>query len=210
MIRISITDDHPIVVRGLEDILAPIPDIQVIWTAYSAAETYARLDQDVPDVLLLDVNLPDVLGTEVCGRITERHPSLKVLGLSSFDQSSYVKQMLEQGASGYLLKTIDGTELTKAIITVAEGGQYLHGPIHEQLAREAMGQTETETLPKLTRREKEVLTLILEECTTSEIAKRLFISPSTAETHRLNLIQKLGVRNTAGLVKIALEHGLVD
>lgn len=210
MIRVAITDDHPIVVRGLQDVLDPIPDIVVIWTAGSAAETYAQLDQEVPDVLLLDVNLPDVQGTEVCGQVTEKYTGLKVLGLSSFDQSSYVKKMLEKGASGYLLKTVAGTELTKAIVTVHEGRKYMHGPIQEQLVREAMGHTDTETIPKLTRREKEVLALILEECTTSEIAKRLFISQSTAETHRLNLIQKLGVRNTAGLVKIALEHGLMD
>ncbi len=210
MIHVAITDDHPVVIRGLQDVLEPVSGFQVMWTANSAAETYAQLDQEVPDVLLLDVNLPDIQGTEVCRQITGKYPGLKVLGLSSFDQSSYVKKMLENGASGYLLKTVDGTELTKAIIKVSEGGQYLHRPIQERLTREVLGQEDATTIPKLTRREKEVLTLILEECTTSEIAKRLFISQSTAETHRLNLIQKLGVRNTAGLVKIAIEHGLVE
>lgn len=210
MIRVSITDDHPVVIRGLKDVLDPIPGIQVAWTANSAAETYAQLDQNIPDVLLLDVNLPDVSGIEVCRNVTGKYPGLKVLGLSSFDQSSYVRQMLENGAQGYLLKTVDGTELIKAIHNVHEGGTYLHHAIQEQLNREAAGESDQFDIPKLTRREKEVLRLILEECTTSEIAAKLFISPSTAETHRLNLIQKLQVRNTAGLVRAAIEFGLAD
>lgn len=210
MIQLAITDDHPVVIRGLQDVLAPIPDIDVVWTAQSAADTFGQLEQTIPDVLLLDVRLPDMSGIDLCEQIVGRYPGLKVLGLSSFDQASYIHSMLQRGASGYLLKTVDGVELTKAIQKVHHGGTYLHQFLREQMKQAASPTSPQATYPKLTRREKEVLQLILEECTTSEIAERLFISPSTAETHRLNLIQKLQVRNTAGLVKVAIERGLLD
>ncbi len=210
MIQLAITDDHPVVIRGLQDVLTPIPDIEVVWTAQTAADTLTKLEETIPDVLLLDIRLPDRSGIDLCEQIVGRYPGLKVLGLSSFDQASYIHSLLQRGASGYLLKTVDGTELTKAIQTVNGGGTYLHQALQELMKQAASSTASKANHPKLTRREKEVLQLILEECTTNEIAERLFISPSTAETHRLNLIQKLGVRNTAGLVKAAIERGLLE
>ncbi|RMG67090.1 MAG: DNA-binding response regulator [Bacteroidetes bacterium] len=212
MIRVAITDDHLLIINGIQELLAPLAHIQITDAYMNAAETRAGLARAVPDVLLLDINLPDGDGIQLCRELTKAYPDLKVLALTTYNQTALVKNFMRQGASGFLLKNTSLAELQEAIETVYGGEQYLQGEIREALLRSSLGAPAPHVhfRPKLTRREKEVLQLIVDELTTQEIADKLFLSPKTIETHRLNLLQKLGVRNTAGLVKTALHHGLLE
>jgi len=156
--------------------------------------------------------LPDGDGIQLCKELVKAQPNLKVIALTTYNQNILVKNMIRNGAHGFLLKNTSLEELQRAIETVYRGEQYLQTEIKESLLRDTLGTTAQRTTfrPRLTRREKEVLQLIMDELTTTEIGEKLFISPKTVETHRLNLLQKLGVRNTAGLVKEAINQGLLD
>ncbi|PCE64413.1 LuxR C-terminal-related transcriptional regulator [Sediminicola luteus] len=209
MIRIAITDDHPLILEGLKTLLAHETHITLVGTYGSLAETEAGLAVDCPDVLLLDINLPDGNGASNCKHFVKAYPDLKVVALTNFEESAFVRQIIQNGGKGYLLKNTPKAELLEAIDTIMAGDTYLPKKIKQQLLNESLGSRTSYFIPKLTRREKEVLALIVKEHTTEEIAEKLFISVKTVEAHRSNLIQKLGVRNTAGLVRMAVEKGLV-
>lgn len=210
MITIAITDDHQMVMQGIETMLRYEPDMVISHKYNSVATTIEGLCTQQPDVLLLDINLPDGNGIDLCKKLTTSYPKLKVIALSSFSEIAFVKRILNNGASGYLLKNTSKEELIEAFKTVLEGGQYLQSDIQKKLLQSSLGQKRKASfIPKLTRREKEVLIAISEELTSQEIAKKLFISSKTVETHRMNLISKLGARNSVGLIKIAMEKGLL-
>lgn len=209
MIRVAVTDDHPLILNGIKDLLSDSNDITVTHTWENAALTKEGLANDLPDILLLDINLPDGDGIELCSEFKKSYPDLKIIALTTFNQAVMVRNMMKNGASGYLLKNTTKEEIVDAIQTVHKGEDYLQADVKEILLKESLGKPVQSYIPKLTRREKEVLALIVEEMTTAEIAEKLFISPKTVESHRLNLIQKLGVRNTAGMVKEAINKGLV-
>lgn len=161
--------------------------------------------------MLLDINLPDYNGIDLCKTLCKENPKLLIIALTNFNETAFVKNIIRNGANGYLLKNTDRNELERAIKKVFNGEQYLQKSIQQKLLNESIGNTTRKTfIPKLTRREQEILNLIAEEFTTSEIAEKLFISVKTVETHRAHLIQKLEVRNTAGLVRIAIEKGLLN
>jgi len=211
LIKVAVTDDHQLILNGLKDILEASEGVKFTSGFLNIEETRKGLETNIPDVLLLDVNLPDGDGIEFCKEITKDHPDLKVIALTSYDQSIMVKNMMRNGAQGYLLKNTSKEELLKAIKTVNGGGRFLQPELEKQLLDESFGSSRQQGyIPTLTRREKEVLNLIMEELTSAEIGEKLFISQKTVETHRLNLIQKMGVRNTAGLVKEAINKGMVD
>jgi len=211
MIKVAITDDHLLVMQGIESMLQNESSIQIIGKYPSAEKTLKTLAEAQPDVLLLDINLPDINGIDLCKQLLSLYPNLKIIALSSHDDTSFVKRILKNGASGYLLKNTSKEELLEAFETVLSGGQYLQATIQKKLLNQSLGTQKRTTLkPKLTRREKEVLASICEEMTTQEIAEQLFISPKTVETHRMNLINKLGARNSVGLAKIAIEHELLN
>jgi len=211
MIKVAVTDDHQLIINGLKDILSAADGIEFANGYLTIEETRKGLTKNTTDVLLLDVNLPDGDGIQYCKELTKEHPNLKVIALTSYDQSIMVKNMMRNGASGYLLKNTSKQELLKAIETVCNGGRFLQPELERRLLDESFGSAPQQGyIPTLTRREKEVLELILEEMTSAEIADKLFISQKTVETHRLNLIQKMGVRNTAGLVKEAINKGMVE
>jgi len=210
MITIAITDDHQMVMQGIETMLRYEPDMVISYKYNSVASTLEGLSNQQPDILLLDINLPDGNGIDLCKQLTGLYPKLKIIALSSFSEIAFVKRILNNGASGYLLKNTSKEELIAAFKMVLEGGQYLQKDIQKKLLQSSLGQKKTASfIPKLTRREKEVLTSISEELTTQEIADKLFIGVKTVETHRMNLISKLGARNSVGLVKIAMEKGLL-
>ncbi|MBS0031314.1 response regulator [Chitinophaga sp. 22321] len=210
-IKLAITDDHLLVISGLKAMLAPYQHISVVYESNMAASLMAALQVTQPDVLLLDIQMPDIDGMELCKQVRKKHPSIKIIALSSFMESHYIKQMLRNGASGYLLKNTDPDKLITAIEKVNAGEQFLDDLIQQQLLQEMItGQKRSGYDIPLTRREKEVLKLIAEEHSNQEIADMLYISLRTVETHRLNLTQKLAVKNTAGLVKEAMKRGIVD
>lgn len=210
MIKIAITDDHQMVIQGIETMLRYEPDMVISHKYNTVASTLAGLSIQQPDILLLDINLPDGNGIDLCKKLNSLYPQLKIIALSSFSEIAFVKRILSNGASGYLLKNTSKEELITAFKTVLEGQQYLQSDIQKKLLQNSLGQKKAASfIPKLTRREKEVLTAISEELTTQEIADRLFISIKTVETHRMNLISKLQARNSVGLVKNAIEKGLL-
>lgn len=158
-------------------------------------------------VVLMDINLPDTSGVELCAIMKEKYPGIMILGLSTFNQGLYIKKMMENGASGYILKNASKEELLTAIYAVHDGSIYFSGEVGQAL-KEYQRSSKTE-LPVLSRREKEILSLIAEGYTNPEIAEKLFVSPHTVDTHRRNLLTKLDVKNTAMLIRFAVEHKLV-
>jgi len=208
MLSLLIIDDHPLIVAGIQKMLASVEEIQIVWAAGSAAEAMKILKKARVDIILSDINLPDINGIDLCKKIKKEFPAIKVIGISTYCDRSYIARMIENGASGYLAKSADAEEILRAIRAAREGSIYL-SPSTEQLLHAPSGMTPTGTLPTLTRREKEVLRLIAEGLTNAEIAERLFISIPTVDSHRKNLLTKLNVDNTAGLIRLAIEQRLL-
>ena len=209
MIKIAITDDHIIVAEGIKTMLKTSKEIEIVQSFENLKSTFENLSDEV-QVLLLDINLPDGSGIIACKELLQNHPNLKIIALTNFEDSVFIKQILKNGAMGYLLKNTSKSELTQAIIDVNCGKRYLPKNISDILLNHSIGiENSNSFIPKLTIREKEILTLIVQEFITEEIASKLFISKKTVETHRSNLIQKLGVKNVAGLVRVAIEKDLL-
>ncbi|MBT32722.1 MAG: DNA-binding response regulator [Thalassobius sp.] len=212
MIKVFIVDDHQMVIEGLKLLLQDEEQISVVGNAMCAEQAEEGIEQSNPDVVILDINMPGINGIEACKKFIKKWPELKVLALTMHKESSLIKMMLGNGAKGYILKNAGKDELTQAIHTVSSGKMYLDDLTNEIVIKAMAQGNKVEKsnglFPKLSRREKEVLKLILDECTTQEIADKLFISFGTVETHRRNMLIKTGTRNTAGLVKIAMEFEL--
>lgn len=206
-VRIFIVDDHPMVVAGLKALLSGLDHIEVTGSASNAFETIAFLKQDRVDIILLDINLPDINGIDLCKKIRKEFPDIKVLGISTFSDRSYISRMIENGASGYLIKSASAEDISEAIRTVMQGKLYMSLEMEHVLQPPAV--IPTGLLPALTKREKEVLRLIAEGFTNNQIAEKLFISPLTVDSHRKNLMTKLNVNNTASLIRLAVEHRLL-
>lgn len=208
--KIAITDDHPMVLKGIQSMLKETEEIKIVGTYKNAAETLHALSKDVPDILLLDINLPDINGIELCKRLKDKDENLKIIAISNYDEISFVRRMLNNGADGYLLKNTDKLELLEAFKAVLSGERYLQKDIQKKFVEQSLGKKSQHTfLVKLTRREKEVLHAIAEELTTQEISEKLFISPKTVETHRMNIMSKLGAKNSVGMIKAAYQQGLL-
>jgi DNA-binding NarL/FixJ family response regulator len=212
-IRIFIADDHAMFAEGLESLLSDEEDFEVCGYARNGEQVLTCVPQLQPDVLLLDINLPDRSGLDVCKQLRMECPSVKILALSMHNDESYISAMLGHGAQGYILKSTGRVELCQAIRALAAGKTYFSKEVTDtmmqSLMRERKGGTPKEP-PKISRREREVLRLILDERTTQEIAAQLFLSEKTVESHRAALLAKLGARNTAGLVKAAIYWKLLD
>lgn len=210
-IKVAITDDHLLVINGIKTMLAPYAHISVVYETTDPGQLLNGLSTNPPHVLLLDIQMPGMDGMELCRQVNKVYPDMKVIAISSFMETHYIKQMLRNGAAGYLLKNTDPTTLATAIEKVHAGEQFLDDSLKQSLLDEVLtGQKRNSYEIPLTRREKEILKLIAEEHSNQEIADMLFISLRTVETHRLNLTQKLAVKNTAGLVKEAIRRGLLD
>jgi DNA-binding NarL/FixJ family response regulator len=210
-IRLAIIDDHAVVLDGLKTMLSAFENLEVVFTTQSAGELLDHFQSHLPDVLLMDIQMPEINGIDLCKQITKQYPSIKLVAFTSFDDSNYVKQIFRSGAKGYLLKNSDKHTIVKAIETVMRGEEYMDETIKKILLQESItGQRRSIFDVPLTKREKEILKLIADGLSSQEIAGQLFISLRTVETHRLNLNQKLDVKNTAGLVKEAMKRGLID
>jgi len=204
MINVFIVDDHYIVIQGLKSLLAEEKDIEVLGHATSAESCLQFVVLERVDVILMDISMPGMDGIQLCREIKRKYPPVMVLALSTYNQDSYVRQMIDNGASGYILKNTDKEELLEAIHTVFKGKTYLSFEV-SQLIKSAPNSG----LPVLTRREKEVLSMVADGCTTFEIAQKLFISEATVNSHRRNLLDKIQAKNTAALIKFALDNKMV-
>lgn len=210
-IQLAIIDDHAVVLDGLKTMLNAFENLEVVYTTQSGHQLLEHFKSAVPDVLLMDIQMPEINGIDLCKKITKQFSSVKVIAFTSFDDSNYVKQIFRSGAKGYLLKNSDKQTIVNAIETVMHDEEYMDDSIKKILLQESItGQRRSVFEVPLTKREKEVLKLIAEGLSSQEIANTLFISLRTVETHRLNLNQKLDVKNTAGLVKEAIKRGLID
>ncbi len=203
MSNILIVEDHPVVVEGLQKLLADKKIALKCIVAYSAKECLKAINSFEPDLVLLDYSLPDGNGIDLCKIILAKYPKSKILAISSFREQSLVKRMVDNGALGFVLKNASENEIIEAIQTVLSGKQYLGSEIIEILKGKENNN------PILTRRELEVLKHIADGFTNTEIAEKLFISPLTVDSHRKNLIIKLDAKNTASLIKIAIQKGFI-
>lgn len=204
-IKVFIVDDHYMVIEGIRSLLQHEKTIDWAGHASTAASCMAFLKQQQPDVILMDINLPDKSGIELCQEVKQQYPGIFIVGLSTFNQQSFIEKMIDNGASAYVLKNATGNELMEAIDTVIKGKNYLSHEVAQTLRKE-----HSEDVPVLTRREKEVLELIANGFTNNEMAQKLFISITTVDTHRKNLLTKFNVKNTALLIKAALQNKLIE
>lgn len=208
-IQLFIVDDHRMIIEGIRTLLGSSEAIQITGSAVSGEECLLFLEKHKVDVILMDINMPGINGTELCAMIKMRFPEVKVIALSTFDQRSYVNRMIDNGARGYVLKNADAEKLEEAVQVVHEGQLYFSEEIRIGL-KESINATDKGKHPLLTPREREVLALITQGYTNPAIASKLFVSLTTVESHRKNLYSKLKVRNTAMLIRYALDNNLLD
>lgn len=200
MIRLYFVDDHPLILEGLRSLLSMEADIQLAGETRNGISCLHFLAQHTADVVLLDTLLPDISGAELCASIKKRYPEVAVLGLSYHKNDSGIASMLDSGASGCLMKNADKEELLQAIHDVYSGRTYLSAELKQALKGDSVLHLH------ITKREKEVLWLIANGHTNHEIAEKLFISSDTVDSHRRNLLGKFNARNTAMLIKCAVDN----
>lgn len=199
-------DDHAIVLNGFQKIVAEVSDITVAGVYTDGEELLKELPFNKPDILILDIQMPGKNGIELATIIRKKFPAIKIIVLSSVEVLAQVKKMLQLGCMGYLLKNIDSETFITAIRTVYANEQFIHEDLRKHLVNNLFTPAH---FVKITRREKEILQMIAQEMTTQEIAEKLFLSTHTIVNHRNNLLQKLNVKNTAGLMLKAVEEGLL-
>lgn len=208
-LSVYLAEDHLITINGVEKMLAGHPFIELTGT-YSSAETLLKaFENETPDVLLLDIHIPDMQGDEVARIISEQYPGVAILALTNMDLIFHVRNMFLNGARGYLLKSATRNTLVEAITTVSRGEQYIDMSLRDKLAYEMTNTKMSFFKSVLTKREQKILELIAEEKTNTEISKELYLSQRTVENHRTNLFYKLGVKNSAGLIRKAIQLGLI-
>jgi DNA-binding NarL/FixJ family response regulator len=215
-IKVLIADDHKIIRVGLRGILEREEDILVSGEAENSEEVMRVLEENPAEVILMDIDLGETDGIITTRKVKQLYPAIHVLGLTMHEEPTYIIKMLEAGASGYVLKNAGRDELLTAIHTVAKGDSYFSQKVSATLLQAITRQKENPDAPKkpigptpLSDREIEVLRLIAQEFSNGEIAEKLFISIRTVDTHRRNLLEKLQVKNTVGLVKYALDKGII-
>ncbi|HRG10438.1 MAG TPA: response regulator transcription factor, partial [Cyclobacteriaceae bacterium] len=192
-----------LVIEGIRSLLQHEKNMEWMGHAMNAASCLDYLKRHRPDVILMDVNLPDKSGTELCQEVKKLYPNVLILGLSTFNQQAVVRNMIDNGASGYVLKNATKEELLEAIELVINGETYFSQEVVHSLNEPQPHQ------PVITRREKEVLQLIAEGLTNGQIADKLFISIPTVNTHRKSIIEKFDVKNTAALIGKAIKTGII-
>ncbi len=203
-IRIFIVDDHYMIVQGIRTLLQEEKNLEWLGHATTAAGCMAFLREQQPDVIFMDIGLPDKSGIDLCKEVLERYPAIAIIALSTFNQQSFIQKMMDNGALAYLLKNATCQELVQALETVSRGKRYLSQDMVLALRKPASG------TPAITRREREVLELIAKGMTSSEIATQLYVSITTIHTHRKSLLSKFNLNNTAALIKSAIEYNLIE
>ncbi len=209
MITIGIADDHTLIINGIIQMLRSEPRYEILFSAQNGSALLAALTQHQPDVLLLDIELPDNDGISLCGQIKEQYPQVPVIALTNHDEIVYVRKMIRSGANGYLLKGTGKEQLIQAMEAVLAGEQFIDRQIEQTILQQTISGRKAAVNVKLTNRELEILSFIAHEYSNQEIADRLFLSVRTVESHRHSLNQKLNIKTTAGLVKEAYLRGLI-
>ena len=209
--RVLLVEDHVVVRQGIKALLADEPDIEVVGEADNGREALRYVAELHPDVVLMDISMPGLNGIEATRQIRQNYPEVKVVILSMYANEEYVFQLLRADASGYVLKQSDSSEVLTAIRAALSGGSFLSPPISraviDDYVRRAEARGQTDELDLLTSREREVLQLLAEGLSNRKIAEQLSISVKTVETHRSNMMNKLGVDNKTELIKYALRKG---
>jgi DNA-binding NarL/FixJ family response regulator len=206
-IHIIIADDHQIVIDGLKSLLITHPHIKIVGEAANGEEALALIEKNNVDIAVLDISMPIMNGVEAAKMIKKLYPDIRILILTMHDGSEFIHELMEIGANGYILKNRGMEEFVDALETISKGEEYIKGQVLNTLL-DAVRKPKSKVV-QFTKREKDVLRLIVEDHTTSEISAKLNIANSTVETHRRNLIEKTGVKSSLGLVRYAIENGHV-
>ena len=212
MIKILIIDDHPLVIDGIKTMLKDEGYLHIDASVKTANEALTYLENNSsPDIILLDINLPDTDGLRLCEIIREKDKSVKIIGLTYVNEAGIITQMIKKGANGYLLKSMEREELIEAINKVMDGSVYLSKAANEKILQQLQHyDLSQKNIPALTHREKEILQLLSEGMTSSEIAGKLFLSNHTIDTHRKNMLQKFNVHNTQSLINAVKNLGILQ
>ncbi len=211
-IRLILTDDHPLILNGLRNLLHNSDGMEVLAAYHNGLQLLDGLEKQQPDVLLLDIQMPGYSGQELAGIIAKRHPDVKILVLTNEDSVHVIKSLLQSGAMGYVLKSASEAVILEAIRAVYAGRQFLEAEVRDKIVQHTIHtrQEQGALNASITRREKQVLQLVAANYTSQEIAEKLCISKRTVDNHRIGLLVKLGVKNSAGLVKKAVDLGLIS
>lgn len=204
-IKVLVVDDHPMVLEGMRSMLLQIEFVTVAGTVSNAYAAMEHIKLTPPDIVITDINMPEISGIELTLKIKKEFPAVRIIAMSTFKERSYISQMIQNGASGYLVKSASKEEIEEAILSVYEGKLYMSLDVNLSTA----DQQELKNIPTLSTREKEVLLLIADGFTNPQIASKLFISLHTVDSHRKNLLTKFGINNTASLIKLAAKHNMV-
>lgn len=204
-IKILVVDDHPMVLEGMRSMLVQIDFVTVAGTVSNAYAAMEHIKLTPPDIVITDINMPEISGIELTLKIKKEFPAVKIIAMSTFKERSYISQMIKNGAAGYLVKSASKEEIEEAILSVCEGKLYMSLDINLSSA----DKQELMDMPVLSSREKEVLQLIADGMTNPQIANKLFISLHTVDSHRKNLLTKFAVNNTASLIKLAAKYNMV-
>jgi len=205
-IKILIADDHRVFIDGMKALLKEVNDVEVIGDAENGQQLIEQVEAKRPEVVLTDIQMPVKDGIEATREIHKRFPNVKVIALTMLNETMFIKRMLDAGASGYVIKTIDKDELIHVIKKVAAGEKHFSAEVTAQLMN---NYSEQDPLSVLTKREKEILIQIAQGLTDKEIAEKVFLSPLTITTHRKNILSKLGLKNKVELARFAIENRLI-
>lgn len=212
MIRLLLVDDHQIILDSLSFMFSAIPNIKIVGTISESKNVISYLENNEVDILVTDFNMPYLSGIDLTLQIKAFNPNVKVLLLTMVEDAIHIREAIKAGVNGYVLKKTGKDELEKAILTIYEGKKYFSEAVIAELAANTdndQNNAKPENILHLTSREIEILKLIAKELPSNQIAEKLFISMATVETHRRNLMHKLGVKTSIGMVKYAINHGLV-
>jgi DNA-binding NarL/FixJ family response regulator len=212
-INVVLADDHTIVRDGLRALLEANSEIKVVGDAASGSEVVEKVDQLNPDVVIMDISMPDMNGIVATRRLIEKYPDIRIIILSMLGTADNVFHALQAGARGYLLKESAGREVVEAVQTVYAGEMYFSRPITSTMVNDYMQariETQNDSLESLSPRENEILCLVVEGKTSAEIGKRLNLSPKTIESYRSRMMQKLGISDLTELIKFAIKNGLIS
>jgi DNA-binding NarL/FixJ family response regulator len=208
-IRVLLVDDHYMFLEGLQSLFLNEKDIEVIGAASNAQMALDLLTKEQPDIVITDLSMPDTDGSSLVETLQKMYPSIYTLVLSMHSEAQIISKLINQNINGYLLKNAEKEELLTAVKTIVDGENYFSNEVKEIFTQSSFNKN-FNPIPELSKREKEVLSLIGDEYTTKEIADLLFISQNTVESHRKNMFSKLNVKNVAGLIKMAIKNNLIE